>query len=105
RVSKHLSKRVLPELTPHLMELMGASEFDPARVYAVASTAGNRAGLLATGSPGAAFTALGKLAGLKPTAGADRELLDKVEEARDLLSFAIGEAHFEARLRAGVDLR
>jgi tetratricopeptide (TPR) repeat protein len=105
RLSKHLSKRVLPELTPHLMELMGAMDFDPARVYAVASTAGNRAGLLATGSAAAAFTALGKLAGLKPVAGADRELLDQVEEARDLLSFAISEAHFEARLRAGVDLR
>jgi tetratricopeptide (TPR) repeat protein len=104
RVGKHLNKKVLPELTPHLMELMGVTDFDPARVYAVASTAGNRAGLLATGSPAAALSALAKLAGLSG-AGFDRELLDQVEEARDLLSFAIGEAHFEARLRAGVDLR
>jgi hypothetical protein len=104
RMSKHLNKKVLPELTPHLMELMGVSDFDPARVYAVASTAGNRAGLLATGSPTAALSALGKLAGLMG-GGFDRELLEQVEEARDLLSFALSEAHFEARLRAGVDLR
>ena len=105
RVGKHLNRRVVPELLPHLMELMGAATFDPARVYAVASTAGNRAGLLAAGSLGAALSALAKLAGLKLSGAFDRDLLDKVEEARDLLSFSISEAHFEARLRAGVDLR
>jgi hypothetical protein len=87
------------------MELMGAPNFDPARVYTVASTAGNRAGLLATGSIGHALSALIKLAGLRYDHPIDRDLLEKVEEARDLLSFALSEAHFEARLRAGVDLR
>jgi tetratricopeptide (TPR) repeat protein len=105
RVMKHMSRRSLTELLPHLMELMGAANFDPARVYTVASTAGNRAGLLATGSLGHALSALIKLAGLQYDRPLDRELLEKVEEARDLLSFALSEAHFEARLRAGVDLR
>lgn len=105
RVMKHLSRRSLTELVPHLMELMGAPNFDPGRVYTVASTAGNRAGLLATGSVSHALSALIKLAGLQYDRPFDRELLEKVEEARDLLSFALSEAHFEARLRAGVDLR
>jgi hypothetical protein len=105
RVLKHMNRRSLTELVPHLMELMGAPNFDPARVYTVASTAGNRAGLLATGSIGDALSALIKLAGLPYVPPVDRDLLEKVEEARDLLSFALSEAHFEARLRAGVDLR
>jgi hypothetical protein len=87
------------------MELMGSPNFDPARVYTIASTAGNRAGLLATGSLSSALSALIKLAGLRHERPFDRALLERVDEARDLLSFALSEAHFEARLRAGVDLR
>jgi hypothetical protein len=105
RVAKHLNRRTLPELLPHLMELMGAPGFDPSQVYAVASTAGNRAGLLVTGSVSSALSALTKLAGLPAQAHFDNPLFEQVGEARDLLSFAVSDAHFEARLRAGVDLR
>ena len=105
RVAKHLNRRTLPELLPHLMELMGAPGFDPSQVYAVASTAGNRAALLVTGSVSAALSALTKLAGLPARTHFDNAMLAQVDEARDLLSFAVSDAHFEARLRAGVDLR
>jgi hypothetical protein len=105
RIGKHLSRRSVPELTPPLIELAGISGFDPARIYTVASAAGNRAALLATGSIQAALSALTRLAGLPVPSTFDRALLAQVDEAHDLLSFALSEAHFEARLRAGADQR
>jgi tetratricopeptide (TPR) repeat protein len=105
RIGRHLSRRNLPELVPPLMELAGIAGFDPARIYTVASTAGNRAALLATGSIRAALSALTKLAGLPAPPLFDKSVLDQVDEARDLLSFSLSEAHFEARLRAGADQR
>jgi hypothetical protein len=104
RVHKQVSKRAREDLLPHLMELAGASDFDPAHSYYLASTAGNRAGLLATGSLPSALSALTKLAGVtreRTTA----TIVAQVEEARDLLRFAISESHFEARQRAGADRR
>jgi cellulose synthase operon protein C len=105
RIGKHLSRRNLPELTPSLIELAGISGFEPARIYTVASAAGNRAGLLATGSIRAALSALTRLAGLPVPDAFDRGVLAQVDEARELLNFALSEAHFEARLRAGADQR
>jgi hypothetical protein len=105
RIAKHLNKRSLPELTPALLELAGIAGFDPARIYTVASAAGNRAALLACGSVRAALAALTKLAGLPVPAAFDRSLITQVDQAQDLLSFALSEAHFEARLRAGAEQR
>jgi tetratricopeptide (TPR) repeat protein len=104
RVHKQVSKRARDDLLPHLMELAGTQDFDPTRMYFLASTAGNRAGLLATGSLPSALSALAKLAGV----GKERTtatIVAQVEEARELLSFAISESHFEARQRAGADRR
>ena len=101
---KQVLKRAREDLLSHLMELVGAADFDLAYSYYLASTAGNRAGLLATGSLPSALSALTKLAGVtreRTTAS----IVAQVEEARDLLRFAISESHFEARQRAGADRR
>jgi hypothetical protein len=105
RIAKHLSRRSVPELSPPLLELAGISGFEPARMYTVASTAGNRAALLATGAIRAGLSALTKLAGLPVPAHFEKGVLAQVQEAHDLLSFALSEAHFEARQRAGADQR
>ncbi len=105
RISKHLSRKAREELLPHLVDLEGADSFDPARVYEMASTAASRAGLLATGSVPSAATALCKLAGVPSSARHNAIAMTQVAEARDLLLFAVSEAHFEARQRAGVDRR
>jgi cellulose synthase operon protein C len=105
RVGRQLSKRAREDLAPHLMELAGSTDFDPSRVYWVASTAGNRAGLLATGSLPAALSALAKLSGLAREGRTTATVIAQIEEARELLGFAISEGHFEARQRAGADRR
>jgi hypothetical protein len=104
RVVKHLSKRAREDLAPHVMELTSLT-FDPARVYWLASAAGNRAGLLATGSLPSGLSSLAKLAGLVREGRATASVVGQVEEARELLSFAISEGYFEARQRAGADRR
>ncbi len=105
RIAKHLSRKAREELLPHLVELESANSFDPARVYEMASTAASRAGLLATGSVPSAATALCKLAGMASSARHNTIGMTQIAEARDLLLFAVSEAHFEARQRAGVDRR
>jgi tetratricopeptide (TPR) repeat protein len=105
RVGRHLSKRAREDLAPHLMELAGSTDFDPSRVYWLASTAGNRAGLLATGSLPSALSALAKLSGLAREGRTTATVVAQIEEARELLGFAISESHFEARQRAGADRR
>jgi hypothetical protein len=69
----------------------------------MASTAANRAGLLATGSTPAAANALCRLAGMVSITRTNTMSIAQVAEARDLVMFSISEAHFEARQRAGVD--
>lgn len=105
RVGKHLSRRAREELLPHAVELAGLEDFDGVRAYVLASTAGNRAALVATGSVQAGLSALFKLAGLPSEARLSPSAIAQVEEARDLLTFAISEAHFEARGRAGAERR
>jgi len=105
RISKHLSKKTREELLPHLVELETADNFEPTRIYEMASTAASRAGLLATGSVPSAATALCKLAGMPSSTRHNAMSMSQVAETRDLLLFAISEAHFEARQRAGVDRR
>jgi tetratricopeptide (TPR) repeat protein len=105
RIAKQLSRKQVAELAPVLRELAQAPGFDASRVYTLASGAGNRAGLLVTGSPRAALSGLLKLAGRMPNGPMRVEHVVGVEEARDLLSFALRDAHFEARQRAGADQR
>ncbi|MEY4510060.1 MAG: hypothetical protein RLZZ450_2182 [Pseudomonadota bacterium] len=111
RVGKQLSRRAQSELVPHLLELTyaGVPRFDGANVYGVVSVAGSRAGLLATSDIGSALSALIKLAG--QSGGNERRTtpltaaVAQVEEARELVSFAISEGYFEARMRAGKEGR
>ncbi len=105
RISKYLSRKTREELLPHLIELETADNFEPTRVYEMASTAASRAGLLATGSVPSAATALCKMAGMPSSTRHNAMSMSQVAETRDLLLFAISEAHFEARQRAGVDRR
>jgi tetratricopeptide (TPR) repeat protein len=105
RIAKQLSRKQVTELAPILRELAQSPGFDASRVYTLASGAGNRAGLLVTGSPRAALSGLLKLAGRMPSGPMRVEHVVGVEEARDLLSFALRDAHFEARQRAGADQR
>ncbi len=103
RIARNISKKGREDLMPHLVELEGAGDFEPLRVYEMASTAANRAGLLATGSTPAAANALCKLAGMVSITRTNTMSIAQVAEARDLVMFSISEAHFEARQRAGVD--
>ncbi len=105
RIGKFLSKRAREELLPHLIELAGETTLDLTKTYEVASEAANRAALLATGQAPAALLALHKLAGVSPQVRPSAETLNQVVEARDLVLFALSEAHFEARQRAGADRR
>ncbi|MDB4985244.1 MAG: hypothetical protein JWN04_422 [Myxococcaceae bacterium] len=107
RVAKHLSKRAQSELVPSLLELTyaGIPRFDATSVYGVASAAGSRAGLLATGNIDAALSALIKLSGMSLENAGPAARVAQVEEARELVSFAISDAYFEARTRAGKEAR
>jgi hypothetical protein len=102
-IGKQLSRRAQSELVPHLLELnfSGPPRFDAANVYGVASVAGSRAGLLATGNVEAALSALVKLSGTTGEGATRASAVAQVEEARELVSFAISEAYFEGRARAG----
>jgi hypothetical protein len=105
RLTKLLPRKAREDLLPHLIELAGVPNLDLTKTYEVASEAANRAALLATGSAPAALSALHKLAGLPAHVRPSAATLAQVVEARDLVLFAISEAHFEARQRAGVDTR
>ncbi|MET0282880.1 MAG: hypothetical protein ABW352_00360 [Polyangiales bacterium] len=102
-IGKQLSRRAQSELVPHLLELnfSGPPRVDAANVYGVASVAGSRAGLLATGNVDAALSALVKLSGTTGEGVSRAGAVAQVEEARELVSFAISEAYFEGRARAG----
>jgi hypothetical protein len=105
RIAKHLSRRAREDMLPHAVELAGQPTLDLTRAYLLASTAGNRAALVATGSVPGGIGALIKLGGIVHDQRPRAALLGEIEEARDLLSFSISEAHFEARQRAGADRR
>ncbi|MDB4972814.1 MAG: hypothetical protein JWN48_1155 [Myxococcaceae bacterium] len=107
RIAKQLSRRAQSELVPNLLELTyaGIPRFDATNVYGVASAAGSRAGLLATGNIDAALSALIKLSGMSLENAGPAAAVAQVEEARELVSFAISDAYFEARARAGKEAR
>jgi tetratricopeptide (TPR) repeat protein len=105
RIGKFLSKKAREELLPHLIELAGEPNLDLTKTYEVASQAANRAALLATGQAPAALSALHKLAGVSAQVRPNADTLTQVAEARELVLFALSEAHFEARQRAGADRR
>lgn len=107
RIGKLVSRRMHTDLAPHLAELSFPNElrFDGAGVYGAASTAGSRSALLALGGPSAALTALAKLSGQKAPGPELAATLTPIEEARDLIAFAIDDAYFDAKARATREAR
>jgi hypothetical protein len=88
-----------------VFEMAGASEYEPHKLPLAVSELGDRAALLMTGNTPAALSALAKLAGeaALPTDPNGRvATLRRSPEAASLISFAISDAHFEARQRAGL---
>ncbi len=107
RVGKAIPRKLRDSLGPVAIEVVASSSFDASSLGLAAAELGDRAALLATGSVPAATRALLALADLKPAPDAspiDRVgAMRKVPEAWDLLRFAISDAYFEARRRAGAD--
>jgi hypothetical protein len=105
RVAKHISRKARDELGPLVYEMAGRPGYEPARLAMAASEWGNRVALVASGSVPAAMSALAKLSGERelpadPTARI--AMLQRFPEAASLLAFAVSDAHFEARKRAGI---
>jgi tetratricopeptide (TPR) repeat protein len=109
KVLKSISRRQREELIPLLRELVGMASFEPQQLGLAASELGDRVGLIVTGSAPDALRALLRLAGAEAseaqTAARRVQAVKSVQEAWSLLSFAISDAHFEARHRCGADAR
>jgi hypothetical protein len=107
RVGKAIPRKLRDNLGPVAIEVVASAGFDAGSLGLAAAELGDRAALLATGSVPAATRALLALADLRPAPDAppkDRVgAMRKVPEAWDLLRFAISDAYFEARRRAGAD--
>ena len=106
RVARAVPRRTLEDNGPLLFEMAGAPEHDPSRLPLAVAELGSRAALLATGGVPQALSALAKMVvegGLPPDPSARAGVLREVPEAASLLAFAISDAHFEARARAGAD--
>lgn len=102
RLTKNLQRK--GDLGPLVFEMAGRPGYEPARLAMAASEWGNRTALVASGSAPAAFAALAKLSGERelPSDPAARiAMLSRFPEAASLLTFAVSDAHFESRRRAG----
>ncbi len=103
KLTKGISRRSRDALGLVLLEMVNAPGYDPTRLGVAAAELGDRLALLALGSVPAGVEALLQLAGLGNESADRVVLLDKVPEARELVHFAISDAHFDARQRAGAD--
>ncbi len=106
RVSRNLSRRDAEQLEPLVFEMAGRPGYDPGQLAMAASEWGNRCALVASGSAPAAVSALAKLSGerdLPAEPAARMAFLERFAEASSLLTFALSDAHFEARERAGTE--
>jgi hypothetical protein len=103
RLSKVAPRKVIEEVGPLVLEMIGAPEYDPAKLPMAVSELGDRIALLATGGMPSALSAILKLAGLPVDAmdvGSRVAVVRKSPEASSLLAFAISEPCFEARRRS-----
>jgi tetratricopeptide (TPR) repeat protein len=103
RLSKVAPRKVIEEVGPLVLEMIGAPEYDAAKLPMAVSELGDRIALLATGSMPSALSAILKLAGLPTDAmdvGSRVGVVRRSPEASSLLSFAISEPCFEARRRS-----
>lgn len=107
RIGKNIPRKNRDALVPLAIEMGGAPGFDPARLGLHAAELGDRLALLALGATPAAFSALLALANTRlPETASSAERVaatKKVPEAWSLVRFAISDAHFDARHRAGAD--
>lgn len=107
RVGKAIPRKVRDNLGPVAIEVVASANFDASSLGLAAAELGDRAALLAVGAVPAATRALLALADLRPDDGASPKdrvaAMRQVPEAWDLLRFAISDAYFEARRRAGAD--
>ena len=105
RVARQLPRRAQEEIGPHVFEMAGATEYEPAKLPLAVSELGDRAALLMTGNTPAALSALWKLTGeaaLPADARARVAGVKRSPESASLVSFALSDAYFDARTRAGL---
>ncbi|MBX3252152.1 MAG: hypothetical protein KF901_33570, partial [Myxococcales bacterium] len=107
RIGKAIPRKNRDPLGPLAIEMAGAPGFDARRLAVHAAELGDRLALLALGTIPAALGGLLVLAGAKPPdePSARAAAFRKVPEAWGLVRFAISDAHFDARQRAGADRR
>jgi Flp pilus assembly protein TadD len=108
RIGKAMPRRLASELEPLFVEISGRPDVDPAKLGLAVADFGNRFGLVTTGDLGSALSSLVRLAGQElgePHPEHRAEILRRMPETWALLHFAISDAHFEARRRAGADRR
>jgi tetratricopeptide (TPR) repeat protein len=107
RIGKNIPRKNRDALVPLAIEMGGAPGFDPSRLGLHAAELGDRLALLALGATPSTLSALLALANtrLPEAAGAAERVAatKKVPEAWSLVRFAISDAHFDARHRAGAD--
>jgi hypothetical protein len=87
-----------------VFEMAGAPEYEPQKLPLAVSELGDRAALLMTGNTPAALSALARLAGegLPADPHARVAQVRRSVESASLVSFAISDAYFDARQRAGL---
>jgi hypothetical protein len=105
KLLKAVPRRWRDEVDSLVLELRGNAEFSTkAAPFAIAEL-GNRVALTLTGDVPSAVNALLKIAGhdVPPGDASRLSAIRETPEAWAMIRFAIGDAHFEARTRAGVD--
>ncbi len=106
RISAALPRKLAPELGILALEVAGSLGMRASTLGAMALAWANRTALLAVGDPNAALTAIAWSHGAAdgaPTPAEERGLwLSRTHEAKDLLTFSIGETYGEARSRLGL---
>jgi hypothetical protein len=103
---KAVPRRWRDEVESLVLELRGSPGFSTRAVPFAIAELGDYAALTLTGDVPSAVNALLKIAGHDVPAGAATRLgtVRETPEAWAVVCFAISDAHFEARTRAGVDL-
>jgi len=105
RLLRAVPRRWRDEVESLILELRGSAGFSTRAIPFGIAEFGNHAALTLTGDVPAAVNALLKIAGhdVPPGAAARLSSVRENPEAWAVIRFAISDAHFEARSRAGVD--
>jgi predicted Zn-dependent protease len=107
KVSAALPKKLPPELGMLALEVAGSIGMRASTLGAMALAWANRTALLAVGDPNAALQAIAWSHGAKDGAPASSDervaWLCRTHEAKDLLTFGIGDTYAEARDRLGLN--